>query len=464
MPQPAFYVGTNPIAQVARQLTDYVKLVGEPSQVLAQTVLVKTEQNNWEHFSTTVHLWPPDNRIPLGDLNLDRVQLKEITFGFSELVFAGQPFFELASWWSQANRGEIPAFNEYCFVQHYNSHNQWFEEPCWLIKLIQSGNLQLGMPIPQGPFYSNEKKIFAQSVGELSAKWSSNPELLNRSNPANEYCVIVPEKRFWIRDCQLEKGKLQISVSGLARNDRHFVVRHTDHWNKKDEIMDAFPGTELSLRLERSIKTIDIYLMVGDEITDHFHEDEFQSTWGKSILQPNRALNDKVFADLTSVLESGENDHVEFKEWIKADSRDGKTKELLKTASAFSNLAGGYVYIGVNRSAEVVGIIGPLRKIYGAKTGGDLDKMIGLYLTDLKNLLNEGIERSIHPTFDPIQFAGFTVVRIYVPEGKEKPYSLVENGEIYVRAGATNRRPKPADAYLFPKTTADDWLKRLPPQ
>lgn len=452
MSQHLFYPGSSSLTDIARQLKYYLKLIGEDHTVVARTLLAKTHQKEWGHYYTTVHFLPSGELLQLKDFHSDQVQLKEGHFDPLELLDTDPPFSSLASWWKEQERSQVLQFNGFVSVRHMDSHNNWCVEPCWLIQLNQVIGSNQGMiTVPDAHFFSSKDRFFSLSIGGLASRWMANPELLQRNTLGNDYCVVVPDRRFWIKDSKLEGEKLTICTDGKVSHDRHYAIRYTDKWNTTKEIVDDFASSSIDVQIERSFKRIDIYLLLGTEITDHFHENEFSSTWGRSILQPDRAFGDKAFANLDEALNLGETDQIEFKEWIEARTRDGKTKELLNTASGFSNLKGGYVYIGVSDGAEVIGILNHLHRTYGEATGGVLDSMVGMYIDDLKKLLREGIQRSIHPVIDAIPFSSHVVIRVHIPEGKEKPYSLTENGEIFVRAGATTRRPRPADAYLIPK-------------
>lgn len=458
MSQHAFYRGTASISDIAEQIKNYIAQVGREPEFLARTVLVDIGSEKWEHYSTTMHLWPTDGLLRLGEAEFDRVKLKERKFDLAQLESTESPFGNLIQWWNKENQNVnyVLNGNNRFFVEHYDSLNDWREEPCWVIRL-SSNPASSGSSIPfyDESFLSTDKQFFAVDFWELARRWSNNP----RPQPQLEvgvYYLVLPDKRLWLGRCELHGEELDMTVHASKLDNCSCVVRYRDIRNSQVTHIHNINSGEFVIPVVRFMKAIDIWLLRGTEVTDHYHEDENSFGSRRSVLYPDRALSDPSFAELGSALKTGETDQIEFKEWIAAKPKDKKSKELLETATAFSNLKGGNIFIGVTNNAEPVGVTKPLYKNYGAKFSGDEDKMLAAYISDLKTMLIEGIERGIKPTFEVIHIAGEPIVRIYIPQGGDQPYSIVTSGEIYVRAGATNRKRRPSDTYLFPKGIAGE--------
>jgi ATP-dependent DNA helicase RecG len=195
-----------------------------------------------------------------------------------------------------------------------------------------------------------------------------------------------------------------------------------------------------------SVKKLDLWVLAADgQWLDRYYEDESRVSWGPSLYNQPRRTTDEPFASLQLALDQGETESVEFKEWIRAVARDGKTIEILKTAVAFANVHGGDIYIGVDDDAQVCGVKDWLNRDYGSRIQASSSEQQDAYVKDLRRLLNDGTTPSTNATFDWIDAAGLLVLRIRIPGGSEGPYALVENGDLYVRRGATNRKARPAE-------------------
>lgn len=453
MSQRAFYRGSASTGDIAQQLKNYIDQVGREPEFLARTVLVDIGSEKWEHYSTTVHLWPTDGLLRLSEAECDRVKLKERKFDLIQLGSTESPFGNLIAWWNTQNQNVNHVLNENnrFFVEHYDSLNEWREEPCWVIRL-SSNPTSSGSSIPfyDESFLSADKQFFAVDFWELARRWSNNP----RPTPQLEvgaYYLVIPDKRLWLGSCELHGEELDMTVHASKLDNCSCVVRYRDIRNTQVTQIHKINSGKIAIPAVRFMKSIDVWLLRGTEVTDHYHEDEYSLGSRRSVLYPDRALSDPSFAELGVALKTGETDQIEFKEWIAAKPTNDKSKELLETAVAFSNLKGGNIFIGVTNNAEPIGVTKPLLINYAKKFAGDRARMLDAYISDLKAMLMEGIERAIMPTFEVIEFGGSPIVRIFIPQGPDQPYSIVKSGEIYVRAGATNRKRRPSDTYLFSK-------------
>ncbi len=129
------------------------------------------------------------------------------------------------------------------------------------------------------------------------------------------------------------------------------------------------------------------------------------------------------YSDLGLLREHDEGYCVEYKELY---DKAFKEKKLPKSACAFANRNGGWLFVGVNDKGIVVDV--------------DLSEIT-------KESLYSIIAARVHPTpyvditiLENPEKAGFGVIVFYISEGKNTPY--IANGTIYVRNGNTS---DPAD-------------------
>jgi predicted HTH transcriptional regulator len=77
--------------------------------------------------------------------------------------------------------------------------------------------------------------------------------------------------------------------------------------------------------------------------------------------------------------------------------------------------------------------------------GQEVERWRDAYARRLKQNVAEGIAPEIRPVLEWIDAAGRSVLRITVPPGARTPHEVTETREIYVRRGATSRRPTPVE-------------------
>jgi ATP-dependent DNA helicase RecG len=121
---------------------------------------------------------------------------------------------------------------------------------------------------------------------------------------------------------------------------------------------------------------------------------------------------------LLSVLARGEDSAHQFKKNI--TNPDSLEAELV----AFSNAAGGQIFIGVNDDGTVAGL-----------SGDDIRRLNQL----ISNTSSRNIEPVINPTTSNVETERGLVMVVEVPEGIAKPYQD-KNGVFWVKTGSDKRR------------------------
>jgi hypothetical protein len=127
-------------------------------------------------------------------------------------------------------------------------------------------------------------------------------------------------------------------------------------------------------------------------------------------------------ASLEDALKDGESQSIEFKEGH-ADV------PLQRAIAAFANTNSGTIFLGVNDNAEVVGI--------DCDTAKEKDDE----LQRIRNITTQAIKPAISVRVDFILHQEKTVLRIFVPRGKQPLYFL--NYEIYVREQTASMKATP---------------------
>lgn len=134
-------------------------------------------------------------------------------------------------------------------------------------------------------------------------------------------------------------------------------------------------------------------------------------------------------------LKQGEGDQIEYKPFIEAT--DQKEWEIVETVVAFSNSAGGRLYIGVSNAGIPAGEV-QLRKVGKA----DVEASLGSVTDRLQELVREKIKPVPRVQIEPVLISGSWIVVIDVPPSSEGPFATLQN-DIYIRKGASNYKPDP---------------------
>jgi len=123
-------------------------------------------------------------------------------------------------------------------------------------------------------------------------------------------------------------------------------------------------------------------------------------------------------AELIEIISRGEDSRHQFKaDFTNADA-------LAAEMVAFSNGAGGRIFVGVNDANMVVGL--------SADAVARINQLIS-------NVASQNVRPAINPLTENVPHPSGTVLVITIPEGVSKPY-MDRNGAIWVKSGADKRR------------------------
>jgi predicted HTH transcriptional regulator len=122
--------------------------------------------------------------------------------------------------------------------------------------------------------------------------------------------------------------------------------------------------------------------------------------------------------ELIEILSRGEDSRHQFKENF--TNADALAAEIV----AFSNTAGGQIFIGVRNDGTVLGL-----------TVADIDRLNQL----ISNSASHNVRPAVNPLTENVPHPNGTVLVVTVPEGVSKPY-MDKDGTIWVKSGADKRR------------------------
>jgi len=253
--------------------------------------------------------------------------------------------------------------------------------------------------------------------------------------------IIVPDKKVRIARAHWAGSGIDVRLEGLHSSANMALktieiegkkrVRH-DHKVSSDAGMMSVLSLPFSME---KVARVELYLV--DESNDLLDSAELKNS-GVDYETPDGelTLSDLVEADL----ESGENEFIEFKPWIQRN--DPKENEILKTIVAFANSGGGRLYLGVKNDGSV-------------QKGSSLRKAFNGNETDPLKRAQDRITTLVRENLEPVpevniietEYAGEPIVVVEVAEGADPPYAT-HSHDIYIRRGATNRKPAPSEELL----------------
>lgn len=320
--------------------------------------------------------------------------------------------------------------------------------PGWWSQLYVQGE-QTHYPLPDGPFFDPQERIFGQNVPGLAMQFLGAPKYANQLSPPNEYILRIPDRRVRISALRAQNNVLQLTVDNPSKEILYWSVVATpfagDIFHKVVDIEDNAAEVELPFAVQR----LETWVILEDGyMLDKYEETPHYSTWGADASLFNAPRKAQLEA-VSQALAGGESDTVEFKPYILLKPRDKKAFEILRSVSGFANTGGGNIYIGVNDEGEPTGIESDLNRDYG-REHRDASARQTAYEKDLRKLINEGTAPTLSLEILWHDIAHRPILQIRVPSSTI-PVHLPETGELYRRAGATNKKWRAVDAMLTPR-------------
>lgn len=324
----------------------------------------------------------------------------------------------------------------------WGSHNPYHRLPMWVFDLHNKKESDRLNP-PNGPFLDPSLPVY-KTVSRAAAVWLRDPHMEKSYRPSYSYQCVLSASAATIEDLQATDDALLVQVKAVDQVDDLYckmVARDLDG----KEIQAAEKLAELiRFDMPSDLQELTVYLIDGrGQPHDHFEETQYRCSWPQSVLGGRRRARGE--GGWLEDVRQGEGLTVEFKEWLPTKADDAKRWDLHRTAVAFANTKGGVIYIGVGTRGELNGIDRLLKKEYGKEAKGDPEAMRRAYEKDLRQTIREEIEPDVKVDLEWLSCGQQTFLAIHVSKGHDILYGLVRNNEIYIRRGANNMRPSPAE-------------------
>ncbi|OUS04085.1 hypothetical protein A9Q81_06195 [Gammaproteobacteria bacterium 42_54_T18] len=195
----------------------------------------------------------------------------------------------------------------------------------------------------------------------------------------------------------------------------------------RSEVISCDDGSSIDVDLNE-IKNIDIFLLnqqseVLDFITTSHYEFFFP------------LINKESESELVKLIQAGENDRVEFKQFIGFDN--SKKKEIDKTVCAFSNNAGGILFIGVNDDGIITGLESG---DFGKQFKNNIEEYVDTITKYLKERLS--INSCFNVLYQTVCGEQIVVVEVTTANGCNQ---IIADKIVYIRKGASSMQATPEE-------------------
>jgi len=254
--------------------------------------------------------------------------------------------------------------------------------PLWRARF--DGIRQNRIRLPRGPFFNARSGHFHASIQQATMAWTGLPLLGENDSTADDvYHVLLPDPRAYLKDVWVVDDGVEARVDGTLLGTHaqlYCAITGTDV--DGDFVREVSPIVNgiVRFRFERLLRGCAIYVLDADGMAyDEHLERDLRATPGDSLFRGDGGARAARARILTLALESGEGEHVEFKEWIPKDRANSKSAELLESACALANADGGTIFIGVSDQGDLLGVERSLRKEYAKESGGDLTRLRDAY-------------------------------------------------------------------------------------
>jgi schlafen family protein len=337
-------------------------------------------------------------------------------------------------------------FHDNVNISRFTSFSDWSVEPIWTLHLSEKTTPSLSRVGRTGPFLHADSDFFAENIGDACRQWLLDPTISDVSSQGI-YTVTMRDRRAWLKNLKIdhESGYLSVELERKTKSEVILTTITVELDGKKTVNSEEVRGSSFSSPIPLPLTDIRVYLTDRTGISyDDFRETtQYRERRRRSILYPPPAL-DPEYQELRDALVEGESETVEFKAWLPIDRAKAKSYELLKAATAFANTFGGAIYVGVTDDCEVVGTAQQLRTEFLNSTATDGEALRKEYADTLRRYLNQGISPEPASSVGWITHAGIPILRIGITS-KGVLHSIVEDGAIYIRKGARDRKAAPSE-------------------
>lgn len=327
--------------------------------------------------------------------------------------------------------------------ERHSSNNYFTEDvPCYAIALSpKESNVRVSWGLP---LLRHSLPPFEDAVDAVRQWIPLRPFHGSSDARIGRLIVAVPIHGPRFGSAVLEDNRLVVQVVH-AKADSGLEIKIICQSAQTVVSRDSLPvtGESATIDVADGVDSIACYLIDSQSaVNDHFTETPYQCSRRNRVLYPaGRSAGNDI--ELLEQIHRGESETIEFKPYLRLG--EGKQEELVRAAIAFANTHGGTIFIGVSDLQEIKGVEKGVFQDDKKATTGEVGQKVALedYCRRIRKLLADRSIHALSATVSAVTVAGQVIVRVDVPEGKEKPYSDAQSNETWIRRGANSVRPTP---------------------
>ncbi len=428
------------LAELFEYLRRSSDFLGEEGSVEVRSVALQ-RGGTFLHFATVARVVPKEQSRPPSVIEVQDARLVSHCQPCSRLPHWDSLREHLTSWRLSMGASSGYQFDNGVKVDRFRGRSEWGVRPCYVFRLNEEdrdGDPIAGTtPLPNRPFLTPDRALFAESFAALAAEYLDEPGLARANMFPRTYRLVIPDHTGWISSVERNDRRLSLRVSGLKAQDGLVggaVGIGFD--NRKMRASAPVKSGEVTIQFERAAKFAEAWLLLpSGEWLDRYEEVGGPIGWDGVEVHGDPLTSSSL--DLLREIDQGESESLEFKPWIDLRPRDTKRYELLTVACSFANGVGGSILIGVSDDATIQAF-SKERKRLGHQSA-EYNEALDAYSTQLRRFLNEGIRPSVRFEITQHEVAGQHVLRVQVRTGPDRPHSVAEDGKIFIRRGGTSR-------------------------
>jgi len=381
--------------------------------VIVKSALVK-ERETWKNALTKIEILYKDQKSQLElsynygnfiisetSLNIDElISLVENLIMNRTLTIKNCPTVQVEGEFSYSSFLDYLSSGDDVFKLQWPADGFLFEASSNFKPNLSSGRLvSVGAPL----FPSSHEAVRIWTVVDVSRSSYYNGAIV----------ILLPNYKAKIEEIRLSPKLLTVKAIGRELNTADIMGKVYCEKLGQDVIQQDiyFEGSTVTIPLN-FVPDHWYVCILSKETGEVLDFREIRAYW--SSLPPGVVLELSP-ADIEEIIRRGESERVEFKQEI-----NKKPKEFIETVVAFSNSAGGTIFIGVDDNGNIT---------------GTYEQKIEERIT---NLLREKCEPPIEPVVESKDIDEKRIFIVQVKEGKDKPYNFRGRG-IFIRSGSTDR-------------------------
>lgn len=327
-------------------------------------------------------------------------------------------------------------------AHRHPGRGEWGTVPCWQIDVEAYRPREAIIPV--GPFLIAQHGLFFERLPSLAAWWTGrslgSPHSLHTQLHPN-LTAIVPDYRAYFEGISVTEEGLSVEVHRGTSEDLYVVASGTDLFDRPVTTQSRVGSTDATLRLDRTLKTVKIYLL-GERTSEPYDvhtERYYRATPGDVLVGTSVTTHNSI--RLEEMVQRGEGPSIEFKPWLDPD--DKKIRELVESVVAFANVSGGSVLIGITDYGDIVGVERDMRRLARSQPA---DQARSEYARQIFEYVTTTVKPRIQPTLEWHRKDDHWVLEVRVASHRGEAHFLPETKEVFVRRGATNERITAWDA------------------